>query len=79
MAQNIPVLEPTVVALDPLVHVAQRYLASAYDSVASLIGETYPVQSNDVAKYAHVEKPELRRYCLALQSNSRRSSEQRAR
>jgi hypothetical protein len=63
--------------LDSLVHVAQRYLASAYDSVASLIEETYPRQSNGVAKYPHVEKPERRRYCLVLQSNSRRSTEQR--
>jgi hypothetical protein len=78
LAQNFPGLEPTVVALDSLVHVAQRHLASAYDSVASLIEETYPVQSNGVAKYPHVEKPERRRYCLVLQSNSRRSTEQRA-
>jgi hypothetical protein len=77
LAQNFPGLEPTVVALDSLVHVAQRYLASAYDSVASLIEETYPRQSNGVAKYPHVEKPERRRYCLVLQSNSRRSTEQR--
>jgi hypothetical protein len=30
------------VALDSPINVAQRYLASAYDSVASLIEETYP-------------------------------------
>ena len=42
MAQNFPVLEPTTVALDSPVHVAQRYLASAYDSVASLVNDTYP-------------------------------------
>jgi hypothetical protein len=42
MAQNFPGLEPTAVALDSPVHVAQRYLASAYDSVASLVNETYP-------------------------------------
>jgi hypothetical protein len=42
MAQRFPGLEPTEVALDSPVHVAQRYLASAYDSVASLVEETYP-------------------------------------
>lgn len=65
MAQNVPGLEPTVVALDSLVHIAQRYLASAYDSVVSLIEETYLVRSNGVAKYAHVEKPEWRRWSCA--------------
>jgi hypothetical protein len=42
MAQNFPGLEPTAVAVDSPVQVAQRYLASAYDSVASLVEETYP-------------------------------------
>ena len=42
MAQIFPGREPTAVVLDSPVHVAQRYLASAYDSVASLIEETYP-------------------------------------
>ena len=42
MAQRFPGLEPMEVALDSPVHVAQRYLASAYDSVASLVEETYP-------------------------------------
>ena len=42
MAQNFPGLEPTNVGLDSSVHVAQRYLASAYDSVASLVEESYP-------------------------------------
>jgi hypothetical protein len=35
-------LEPTVVALTSPLHRSQRFLASAYDSVASLIEETYP-------------------------------------
>lgn len=35
-------LEPTVVALTSPLHRSQRYLASAYDSVASLIEVTYP-------------------------------------
>jgi hypothetical protein len=42
MVQRFPGLEPMEVALDSPVHVAQRYLASAYDSVASLVEETYP-------------------------------------
>jgi hypothetical protein len=41
MAQ-FPGLEPTTVDVGSPVHVSQRYLASAYDSVASLIEETYP-------------------------------------
>jgi hypothetical protein len=42
MPRQFPGLEPTVVTLDSPVHLAQRYLASAYDSVASLIETTYP-------------------------------------
>lgn len=42
MAQIFPGLEPSEVTPDSSVHVAQRYLDSAYDSVASLIEETYP-------------------------------------
>jgi hypothetical protein len=42
MTKQFPGLEPTVVDLDSPVHLAQRYLASAYDSVASLIETTYP-------------------------------------
>jgi len=42
MTQQLPGLEPTVVDLNSPVHLAQRYLASAYDSVASLINTTYP-------------------------------------
>lgn len=36
MTNRFPGLEPTVVDLDSPVHLAQRYLASAYDSVTSL-------------------------------------------
>lgn len=39
---QFPGLDATVEILDSPVHVAQRYLASAYDSVASLVEETYP-------------------------------------
>lgn len=42
MAQSFPGLDPTEVAPDSPVHVSQRYLASAYDSVASLVETTYP-------------------------------------
>jgi hypothetical protein len=45
MAQNFPGLEPMAIALDSPLNVAQRYLASAYDSVASLIEEAYPLLS----------------------------------
>jgi len=39
---QLPSLEPTVLDLDSPLNVAQRYLASAYDSVASLVQDTYP-------------------------------------
>lgn len=39
---KFPGLDPTVVGLDSPLHRSQRYLASAYDSVASLYEETYP-------------------------------------
>jgi hypothetical protein len=42
MTNQFPRLEPSGVDLDSPVHRAQRYLASAYDSVASLIETTYP-------------------------------------
>lgn len=42
MTKQFPGLVPPVVDLDSPVHLAQRYLASAYDSVASLIEMTYP-------------------------------------
>jgi hypothetical protein len=38
---QLPGLEPTVVDPDSPLHVGQRYLASAYDSVASLVQDTY--------------------------------------
>lgn len=38
-----PGLEPVSFSSDSPAHSSQRYLASAYDSVASLINETYPV------------------------------------
>jgi hypothetical protein len=38
-------LDPSSVDLDSPLHRSQRYLASAYDSVASLFGETYPALS----------------------------------
>lgn len=40
---RLPGLEPSTVSVESPVHLAQRYLASAYDSVASLIETTYPV------------------------------------
>jgi len=42
MIKQFPGLEPSTVDLDSPVQLAQRYLASAYDSVASLIATTYP-------------------------------------
>jgi len=42
MPNTFPGLTPTDVALDSPLHRSQRYLASAYDSVVSLIEETYP-------------------------------------
>lgn len=39
---DFPGLEPTVVPLDSPLHRSQRYLAAAYDSVASLFEVTYP-------------------------------------
>lgn len=41
-AVSFPGLEPTTVGLDSPLRLAQRYLASAYDSVASLVDESYP-------------------------------------
>ena len=43
MATQLPGLDPTIVPPESPVHRSQRYLAAAYDSVASLIEETYPV------------------------------------
>lgn len=43
MAQNFPSLETSAVAIESVLQGGQRYLDSAYDSVASLINETYPV------------------------------------
>lgn len=43
MATKLPSLDRTIVPPDSPVHRSQRYLAAAYDSVASLIEETYPV------------------------------------
>lgn len=43
MPTLLPGLDPTDVSVDSPVQLAQRYLASAYDSVASLIEVTYPV------------------------------------
>jgi hypothetical protein len=42
MTKQFPALEPSTVAPDSAVGLAQRYLATAYDSVAGLIGTTYP-------------------------------------
>ena len=42
MAQTLPGLVPTRVGIDSPVHLAQRFLASAHDSVASLIEQSYP-------------------------------------
>ena len=39
---KFPGLDPTSVGLDSPLYRSQRYLASAYDSVASLYDETYP-------------------------------------
>ena len=39
---NFPGLTPTTVGVDSPAHLAQRYLASAYDSVANLVLVTYP-------------------------------------
>lgn len=39
---DLPALSPTTVGLDSPLRVAQRYLASAYDSVESLLKVSYP-------------------------------------
>ncbi len=42
MTNDFPPLIPTIVGLESPLNRSQRYLASAYDSVASLLEETYP-------------------------------------
>jgi hypothetical protein len=42
MTKQFPDLEPSTVDPDSSVRLAQRYLSTAYDSVAGLIETTYP-------------------------------------
>lgn len=60
MTRALPGLDPTTVGLESVLHVSQRYLASAYDSVASLIETTYPIlreqREADRGRLTHAEQ-----------------------
>lgn len=60
MVQTLPGLEPAAVSVDSPVLLAQRFLASAYDSVSNLIEQSYPAlrvqRVGDRGRLTHAEQ-----------------------